>query len=355
MAIERIDRSRRRLLALGAGLATTPLLAASQGARAADAPPSRAGALTMGLLRNPVSGLITATDHRGWFRDAGLAYSSVLFAGAGGPKVIQAMGGGNIDLGSVSVTAALLAIGSGGVPLSIVSFSTDPAPAFVLIAAPSIRTVPDLKGKRVATTAGTGLQYFLARALGKHGLTLNDVEFVNLPVGDAQSAFLAGRVDAVVPSLNGRYYIRGIRKDAHELFTWQDFGKAPGTAVRFEDYDVFIAPRSVVAEKRDALRAFLAAYHGKAVPWLLDRATHDAAVAEITRYVNAEQKTPADESAMRQQLEASRFFDLAQVRGIMQSATFRAGLEDQVRFFADAKKLPANLSLDGVIAADLLA
>ena len=359
-----VDHDRRRLLALAAGLAATPALAlgAASVARAADrapaagaAPgPAPAGALSMGLLRNPVSGLIELASQKGWFREAGLAFSPVLFAGAGGPKVIQAMGGGSIALGSVSVTAALLALGSGAVPLSIVSISTDPSPAFVVIAAPDIRTLHELKGKRVATTAGTGLQYFLARALGTAGMSLADVEFVNLPVGDAQSAFLAGRVDAVVPSLNGRYYIRGIRKDAHELFTYEDFAKAPGGPARFEDYDVFVAPRSVVTSQREALRAFLAAYHGKAVPYLLAPATHATAVSEITRYVNAEQKSPTDEAAMRQQLEASRFFDQGQARAIMQSPAFRAGLEDQIRFFADAKKLPASMSLDGVIASGLL-
>jgi ABC-type nitrate/sulfonate/bicarbonate transport system substrate-binding protein len=346
--MERIDTRRRTLMGLGAALAG----AAAWPAFGAE---STSGPLTMGLLRNPVSGLITLADQKGWFKERGLDFSSVMFAGAGGPKVLQAMGGGAIALGSVSVTAALLALASRAVPLSILSISTDPAPAFALLSAPEIETVPALKGKRVATTAGTGLQYFLARALGKFGMTLADVEFVNLPVGDAQSAFLAKRVEAVVPSLNGRYYIRGIRKDARELFTYESFAKPPGAPVRFEDYDVFIAPQSVVASRKDALRAFLAAYHGRAVPYFLAPATHDTAIAEITHYVNAEQKAPADEAAMRQQLEASRFFDLPTVRGIMASAAFRAGLEDQIRFFVETKQIAAPFSLDGVLATDLLA
>jgi ABC-type nitrate/sulfonate/bicarbonate transport system substrate-binding protein len=345
----RFDPRRRGLLALGAACAA----GRAWPAMAADAPAGSAP-LKVGLLRNPVAGLIAIAEDKGWFREAGVQLSPVLFAGAGGPKLVQAMGGGSVDLGTVSATAALLALASGAVQLQIVSIATDPVPAFVVLSAPEIRTVPDLKGKRVSTSAGTGLHYFLARALGKFGMSLRDVEFVNLPVGDAQAAFLAGRVDAVVPSLNGRYYIRNLRKDTRELFTADMFAKPPGPPVKFEDYDVLVAPRAVVASRRDALRAFLAAYHGKAVPYLLQRPTHASAIAEITRYVNAEQKSPIDESAMRQQLEASRFFDLAAARSIMAGADLRAGLEDQLRFLGEAKQLAGTVHVDDVIARGLL-
>jgi ABC-type nitrate/sulfonate/bicarbonate transport system substrate-binding protein len=342
--------SRRRFLRAGAAaMATT--LAPWRAARAADA----RSTLTMGLLRNPVSGLIAVTDQKGWFRDAGLDLQTVLFAGAGGPKVIQAMGGGSVGLGSVSATAALLAIGSNAVPLRIISISTDPAPVFALLSAPEIDSMPKLAGRKVATTAGTGLHYFLVRALAKYGMRPSDIEFVNLPVGDAQAAFLAGRVDAVVPSLTGRYYIRGIRKDTRELFTHDAFTRPPGSTQRFDDYDVFVAPQSVLDTSKPALRAFLAAYHGRGVPYLRNGATQNEAIAAITRYVNAEQKSPTDEHAMREQLVNSGFFDVAEARRILTSDAFRAGLEDQARFLSEGKQAPGRISLDGVVVTDLLA
>ena len=342
---------RRKVLraVAGAGLGS---LAARAPVTLAQAP--AAGALTIGLLRNPVSGLITLTEQKGWFKEAGVELQSSLFTGAGGPKVIQAMGGGSLALGSVSATAALLAISSQAVPLRIISVSTDPAPVFVVISAPEIQTVPQLAGKKVATTAGTGLQYFLARALRKHGMKMTDIEFVNLPVGDAQAAFLAGRVDAVVPSLTGRYFIMNTRKDARELFKWQDFTKPPGLTTPFEDYDVFIATQSAVEKSAPALRAFLAAYHGRGVPYLLDPSTQGTAIAEITKYVNAEQKGVTDEGAMRAQLLGSGFFDVAAARNIMKSDAFRAGLDDQVKYFVDSKQLQTAVALDKVIVSDLL-
>jgi len=159
---------------------------------------------------------------------------------------------------------------------------------------------------------------------------------------------------AVIPSLNGRYYIEGLRKDTRVLFTHDDFTKPPGPTTPFEDYDVFVAPRSVVDANAPGLRAFLAAYHGKSVPYLLDPATQSEAIAEITRYVNAEQKSPIDEKAMRQQLLTSRFFDLAKVREIVASPGFRAGLGDQVRFLLETKQIAAPIPLDAVVVTDLL-
>jgi ABC-type nitrate/sulfonate/bicarbonate transport system substrate-binding protein len=342
----------RSIAAAGAGIVGASLGARVPRARAAD-PPS-AGTLTIGLLRNPVSALITLTEQKGWFKAAGLELQSSLFTGAGGPKVIQAMGGGSLALGSVSATAALLAITSQAVPLRIVSISTDPAPVFVLLSAPDIQSMKQLAGKKVATTAGTGLQYFLARALQKHGMKMSDIEFVNLPVGDAQSAFLAGRDDAVVPSLNGRYFILNTRKETRELFKWEDFTKPPGATTPFEDYDVFIATQKAVETNGPALRAFLAAYHGKGVPYLLDKGTQAQAIAEITRYVNAEQKGATDEGAMKAQLLGSGFFDLDAARRIVRSDAFRAGLEDQVKYFVDSRQIPAPVALDKVIMSDLL-
>jgi ABC-type nitrate/sulfonate/bicarbonate transport system substrate-binding protein len=347
--------TRRRLLRAAGAAMGGALIARMPASVAADAAAPKGVPLAIGLLRNPVSGLIAVTDEKGWFKAAGVDLSSIVFTGAGGPKLIQAMGGGGIGLGSVSATAVLLAFAAKAVALRIVSIATDPAPAFALLSAPEIDTMPKLAGKRVATTAGTGLHYFLARALRKFDMSPRDIEFVNLPVGDAQAAFLAKRVDAVVPSLNGRYYIESLRKDTRALFTHADFTKPPGPTTPFEDYDVFVAPKDVVDASAPALRAFLAAYHGKGVPYLNAPATQAAAIADITRYVNAEQKSPTDYAAMKQQLLASRFFDVAGARAIVASDAFRAGLDDQVRFFVETKQIAAPVVLDGLIANTLLA
>jgi ABC-type nitrate/sulfonate/bicarbonate transport system substrate-binding protein len=320
------------------------------------APGARAetASLRIGLLRNPVSGLIEVADRKGWFKEAGTTLDSTLFTGAAGPKVIQAMGGGSLDMSSVSATAALLAVANGAVPLKIISIATDPAPVFMLLSKPGIESMEALAGKRVSTPKGTGLQYFLARALKKHGMSMKDVDYVNLSAADGQSAFLAGQVDAIVPSVIGAFVIQKIKPDTKKLFTLADFSRGPGPATSFVDHDVFVVPDNVLNTRPDALKAFLAGYHDKAVPYLKDKATQEQAIADITEYVNTEQKTPTDAGIVRSLMLESGFFDRAEAKKIMTSDDFVSGLEDQVQFFVDSGQLSKAGPIRDAVVTNLL-
>ena len=66
-----------------------------------------------------------------------------------------------------------------------------------IIAAPGIKSVADLKGKRVAAEEGTVDHYLLLLGLKKAGLSTKDITFVPLETGAAAAAFVAGKVDAV--------------------------------------------------------------------------------------------------------------------------------------------------------------
>jgi ABC-type nitrate/sulfonate/bicarbonate transport system substrate-binding protein len=340
--------TRRDVLAFGAALAATGTLGSKALAQGATAP------LQVGLIRNPVAGLIEVADKKGWFKESGANIQTTLFAGAAGPKILQAMAGGSIGLTTVSATAAILALASDAIPMKIVSISTDPAPLFMLLSRPEIDAVPKLAGKRVSAPSGTGLQYFLGRALAKHGMTLKDVEYVNLPAAEAQAAFLAGRVDALVPSLIGALFIQKAKPDTRRLFSHGDFTKGPGATAPFVDYDVFVVPDSVLSGQRDAVKGFLAGYHDKAVPYVLDNATQNQAIKEITDYVNTEQKTPTDADIMRELLVQSGFFRREEARRLMQADGFVAGLEDQVKFFTDSGQLKASVPMKPAVVADLL-
>ena len=66
-----------------------------------------------------------------------------------------------------------------------------------IIAAPGIKSVADLKGKKVAAEEGTVDHYLLLLGLKKAGLSAKDITFVPLETGAAAAAFAAGKVDAV--------------------------------------------------------------------------------------------------------------------------------------------------------------
>jgi ABC-type nitrate/sulfonate/bicarbonate transport system substrate-binding protein len=344
---------RRFLIRAGAGAMLAAAGPAGFG-EPARAQPAGDASLSIGLLRAPASAIIDLTERHGWFREAGVTLNEVLFLAAAGPKIIQALGSGGIGLSFVNSTAALLGLAGGVIPLRFISIPTDPSRLFALLCAPGIESVPNLAGKRVAATGGTALHYFLARVLAKFGMTLKDIEFVNLAAADGQAAFVAGRVDAIVPSVNGRFYIMSTRKETRELFTYDDFTKPPGPTQPFLNYDLFVTTQPVLASSAPALKGFLAAYHDKGVRYLLDPKTHAQAIASITEYVNKEQKNPTDAAIMSRIIELSGFYDLPTVKTLMRREDFRASLEYQVKFFMDLGQIKTAPDLDKAIVTDLI-
>ena len=347
------SRERRRFLGYGAAGAATAL-GLPLGLRGTHALAQAGASLTIGLLRAPASGIVDLAQQHGWFKEAGVSLSEVLFAAAAGPKIIQALGGGSIGLSFVNSTAALLGLAGGAVPLRFVSIPTDPSRLFAILSNPDIDSVPKLAGKRVAATGGTALHYFLARVLAKFGMKLADIEFVNLPAAEGQSAFVAGRVDAIVPSVNGRFYIMNTKKETRELFTHPDFTKPPGPTQAFLNYDLFVTTEDVLKSSRPALHSFLRTYHDKGVRYLLDPKTRDDAIRTITEYVNKEQKNPTDAAIMNQIITQSGFYDAATTKQLMTRPDFRASLEYQVKFFMDLGQIKAAPDLDRHIVTDLL-
>jgi NitT/TauT family transport system substrate-binding protein len=66
-----------------------------------------------------------------------------------------------------------------------------------IIAREGIKSVADLKGKKVAAEEGTVDHFLLLLGLRKAGLEPKDIKFVPLETGKAAAAFVGGQVDAV--------------------------------------------------------------------------------------------------------------------------------------------------------------
>lgn len=114
-----------------------------------------------------------------------------------GIALFQALVGGSLDILSTgAVISNFPARGQGKVFLiNDVEWATAQ-----LWARPEagIKTIADLRGKKIATTAGTTANVFLYEALRANGLDITkDVEVVNQPMPQAVTAFIAGAVPAV--------------------------------------------------------------------------------------------------------------------------------------------------------------
>ncbi len=114
-----------------------------------------------------------------------------------GPIQLEALNVGAIDFGDVGEAPPIFAQAAGA-PL-VYAGATVPRPQLEAILVPkgsAIKTVADLKGKKVAFNKGSNVQYFLVKLLEKHGLKYGDVQSIFLPPPDARAAFQKGAVDA---------------------------------------------------------------------------------------------------------------------------------------------------------------
>ncbi len=114
-----------------------------------------------------------------------------------GPQLLEGLNVGAVDVGYVGEAPPIFAQAAGA---NFVYIGNDPAgPEAEAIVVPkdsAIKTVADLKGKKVALNKGSNVHYLLVKALEKNGLKYADIQPVFIPPADARAAFEKGAVDA---------------------------------------------------------------------------------------------------------------------------------------------------------------
>ncbi len=115
---------------------------------------------------------------------------------AGSNKALEFLNAGSIDFGSTAGSAALVAKINGNPIKSIYVYSRPEWTALVTGKDSAIKSIADLKGKRVAVTRGTDPHIFLVRALLSAGLSDKDITPVLLQHADGKTALIRGDVDA---------------------------------------------------------------------------------------------------------------------------------------------------------------
>lgn len=116
-----------------------------------------------------------------------------------GPPLMEALGAGAIDFGSAGETPPIFAQAAGAPLVYLGAEAPSPTGEAILVPEKSaLRTLADLKGKKVAFNKGSNVHYLYVRALEKAGLGPRDVTPVYLAPADGRAAFERGSVDAWV-------------------------------------------------------------------------------------------------------------------------------------------------------------
>jgi len=117
----------------------------------------------------------------------------------GGPQLLEGLNVGAIDFGVTGETPPVFAQAAGADLLYVAHEPPAPSSEAILVQKDSpIRSVAELKGKKVALNKGSNVHYLLVRALQDAGLQYGDIQSVYLPPADARAAFERGSVDAWV-------------------------------------------------------------------------------------------------------------------------------------------------------------
>jgi sulfonate transport system substrate-binding protein len=116
-----------------------------------------------------------------------------------GPQMLEGLNVGSIDFGTVGEAPPIFAQAAGADLIYVANQPPAPLGEAILVQKDSpLRSVADLKGRKVALNKGSNVHYLLVRALEKAGVPYSDVQVVFLAPADARAAFEKGAVDAWV-------------------------------------------------------------------------------------------------------------------------------------------------------------
>lgn len=221
---------RRSFLSLAAA-ATVTAIAAGGVAVADDVPTIRFGYIAD---FNGAYALAVA-DKLGLWDKYGLKVEPFVFTN--GPLQIQAIQTGDLDTASIGPGALWLAATGKANVISINGVGL--ADRVIAMPGSGIKTLADLKGKRIGVPLGTSGDMILQLGLAKAGLKSGDVELLNMDPSTLVSAASAGQVDAAAIWYPLVQTIREAQPDIVEVASSRDFypqNTFPGTIVVGNDY-----------------------------------------------------------------------------------------------------------------------
>ncbi len=242
----------------GAAGSTLPVRSGASAADLASAQGLAAVRVAMQYLISD-AGLLVADDF-GYMREAGIDFQAQRVDNL---QLQAAMAAGQIDVGGIGITAAVLNAALRGVGMRIVADRATITPGHSYLAlvvrtdlvdSGQVRNVRDLRGRKIAPQPplyGTGSWALFARLLEMDGLSEEDVEYVPLGFADQNAGLANGSIDAILQNEPG-----------------VAAAVESGLGVRFRGFDDVITPFTLggmayseqFAAQTDLARRFMVAY-----------------------------------------------------------------------------------------------
>ena len=254
MTLGAMIRRTGRLLALAFALAAMPFTASAQTLEPLD-PPQDVKVAYVPIMKFAT---MYVAAQRGLFEKYGLNVD--IERVKSGTEAIAFLTQGSVDVGGIAIVTSLWSGWNRDLDMRVIAPGAlepmENSPTKVLVRkelsdSGDVTEIADLKGKRVAIAGGPGSggEYLISKALERGGLTIRDVEVMNVGNPDMPLAFENGSVDA---ALAGSPYADQIvgAGDAEVLAT----DLTPGLMTV-----AFVAPGKFVNERPEAAERFVLA------------------------------------------------------------------------------------------------
>lgn len=189
-------------------------------------------------------------------RKAGSEIQLVEYSSA--TDVIRAFRNKAIEAAALTLDEVLL-LRESELPVSVILVTDVSHGGDVIMAAPSIKSFAEIKGKRVGVEAAALGAYVLTRALEINKLNLDDIQIVSLDVSAHEKAFKNNQVDAVVTFEPVRTKLMAL--GANEIFTSREI---PGEVV-----DVVVVHNDVLKRDPEKVRTLIKGWF-KALTYLTE-------------------------------------------------------------------------------------
>src|ERR1700691_3287737 len=202
---------------------------------------------------------------KGWLREAGL---DVKFDWFDYSASMEAFAAGKID-GDCLTNGDALVMGAGGARNVIIMITDYSNGNDMIVARPGIKTLMDLKGKKIGIETGLVDHLLLLDGLKKQGMTQDDVTLVNSKTNETPQVLASGQVDAIGAWQPNSGLAMKALPGAHPVYT---SAQAPGLI-----YDVLtVNPATIAAHRADYIKLIKVWDH--VVSYISDPKTQDDAV-----------------------------------------------------------------------------
>ena len=238
---------------------------------------------------------------KGWLTQAGL---DVKFEWFDYSASMEAFAAGKLD-GDCVTNGDALVMGAGGarnVAVLVTDFSNGND---MIVARPGIRTLKDLKGKKVGVEIGLVEHLLLQDGLKKSAMTLDDVTLVNSKTNETPQVLASGQVDAIGAwQPNSGLAIKAL-PGAHPVYT---SAQSPGLI-----YDVLaVNPATLASRRADYIKLIKVWDH--VVGYINDPQTQDDAVQIMAARVGL---NPAQ---YKQLLAGTHLINIAEAKKVLVKA-----------------------------------